>query len=66
MHKAKALQTAVFTLVDVTPNSPVTIHNTDITVGVKSGNYWVKHDGKEVKFLDRDRAIALIQRILAD
>lgn len=66
MKPAQALQTAVFAIANVTYAEPVTIRNTNVTVSMKFGSYTVSHDLGTVKFLDRDRAIDLLKRVLTN
>ncbi len=64
MHPAKALQTAVFTLADVTYANTVNIRNTDIVVSMKFGRYIINDAGTEWRHLDRTAAIEKLKSLL--
>lgn len=59
MHKAKALQTAVFAVADAdregTPVADTTVVGID-----ENGKYWVTDNGEEVSDLTREQAIEII------
>ena len=60
MHKAQALQTAVFAVAEATDGEPVTIRNSAVVVGFTDGEYWVTDNGEEVDNLSREQAIKII------
>lgn len=64
MHPAKALATAVHTLVNVTYANPVNIRHTDIVVSLKYGNYFVNDAGTQYRCWGREEAIEKIQQLL--
>jgi hypothetical protein len=65
MHPAKALQTAVFAIGQVT-YTPANIRHTDITVYLKFGNYFINNAGTQYRFFDRNDAISKLQQLLID
>lgn len=66
MHPAKALETAVFSLVDAIDNGETTIRNTNITIRHKLGWYWISEDGTKGKPVNRNRAIDIIEQLLSN
>lgn len=65
MHAAKALQTAVFAISQIT-YTPSNIRNTDITVYLKFGRYYINNAGTVHFRFDRTEAIELIQQLLSN
>lgn len=65
MSPAKTLQTAVFAISQAT-YTPSSIRNTDITVYLKFGRYYINDAGTVHFRFDRNEAIELIQRLLSN
>ena len=65
MHPAKALETAVFSLVDAIDNGETTIRNTNITVKHKLGWYWIIENGTKGKPVNRINAINTLKQLLS-